>query len=253
MSKRVLALVAHPDDAEFLCVGTMALLGRAGWELYITTMTAGDCGSKELSREEISAIRRKEAAASAKLIKAEYECLEFSDMLITYDSTSIVTVLSHVRKVKPHMVFTMSPTCYIVDHEITSNLVRTACFTAGMANIITPGVSAFDRIPHLYYLDPIEGKDKLGNPVEPSLVVDISEVIDLKSEMLACHESQREWLRRHHGMDQYLEAMKQQSERTGSKIGVTYGEGFRQHLGHAYPQDDLIRNVLGKFATINSV
>jgi len=253
MNQRVLALVSHPDDAEFLCAGTLALLGRAGWELHITTMTAGDCGSKVLSREEISAIRRKEAAASAKLIKAKYECLEFPDIFITYDRTSILTVLAHVRKVKPHMVLTMSPSCYMVDHEITSTLVRTACFASGMVNMVTPGVTVFDHIPHLYYLDPIEGKDKLGNPVEPSLVVDISEVIELKSEMLACHESQGEWLRRHHGMDQYLVAMKQQSEMTGNKIGVTYGEGFRQHLGHAYPQDDLLRNALGKFAAINSV
>ena len=62
--------------------------------------------------------------------------------------------------------------------------------------------------------------------------------------MLACHESQREWLRRHHGMDQYLVAMKEQSEMTGKKIGVAYGEGFRQHLGHAYPQDNLLLESL---------
>lgn len=244
MTKRVLALVTHPDDAEFLCAGTMALLGKAGWELHMATMTAGDCGSKELNREEISAIRRGEAAAAAKLIQAHYECLEFPDMFITYDKPSILKVLAYVRKVKPHMVLTMSPDCYMVDHEITSTLVRTACFAAGMTNMETHGFDPFEPTPHLYYLDPIEGKDKFGKLVEPSTVVDISSVMDLKTEMLACHESQREWLRKHHGMDQYLIAMKQQGEHTGKKIGVSYAEGFRQHLGHAYPQNNLLFEAL---------
>lgn len=244
MNKSVLALVTHPDDAEFLCTGTLALLGEVGWEIHMATMTAGDCGTKELSRDEISTIRRQEAANAAKMIDAKYECLEFDDMFITYDRTSILKVLAYVRKVQPDMVFTMSPDCYMVDHEVTSTLVRTACFAAGMVNMETPGIPAFDHTPHLYYLDPIEGKDKLGRQIEPSTVVDISNVIDLKADMLACHESQREWLRRHHGMDQYLVAMKQQSEMTGKKRGMSYGEGFRQHLGHAYPQDNLLLDSL---------
>ena len=244
MKKRALALVTHPDDAEFLCAGTMALLGKAGWELHMATMTAGDCGSKELGREVISAIRRKEAAQAAKLILAPYHCLEFDDMFITYDRPSILKVLTFLRKVRPQLVLTMSPDCYMVDHEITSILVRTACFASGMNNMNTPGVELFEPIPHLFYLDPIEGKDKFGTIIEPSMVVDISEVIDLKTEMLACHASQREWLQKHHGMDQYLEAMKQQGEMTGKRIGAAFGEGFRQHLGHAYPQHNLLLETL---------
>jgi LmbE family N-acetylglucosaminyl deacetylase len=244
MKRTALALVTHPDDAEFLCAGTMALLRQADWELYMTTMTAGDCGSSKLDREEISTIRRREAADAATLINAHYSCLEFDDMFITYDRSSILRVLAHIREVRPHMVLTMSPSCYMVDHEITSTLVRTSCFAAGMINMETPDVEPFDYIPHLYYLDPFEGKDKYGNPIDPPTIVDISSTIDVKSEMLACHASQREWLQKHHGMDQYLIAMKQQSEATGKKIGVAYGEGFRQHLGHAYPHDNLLLEVL---------
>ena len=237
---RILALVAHPDDAEFLCAGTMALLGKSDWELYMTTMTAGDCGTNKLSREAISTIRRREAASAAQLTDAKYECLEFSDMFVAYDRPSILKVLAHIRKIRPQMVFTMSPDCYMVDHEITSTLVRTACFAAGMTNMETPGFEPFEPTPYLYYLDPIEGKDKLGNQVIPSTAVDISEVIDLKSKMLACHVSQREWLQAHHGMDEYLNSMRHQGQQTGNKIGVAFAEGFRQHLGHAYPQDNLL-------------
>ncbi len=247
---RVLALVTHPDDAEFLCAGTMSLLGKAGWKLYMSTMTAGDCGSKELGPQEISAIRRQEAANAAALIDADYHCLEFKDIFINYDQPSILRVVAHIRKVQPDLVITMSPDCYMIDHEITSKLVRTGCFTAGMTNIITPGQEPFNKVPHLYYMDPIEGKDKLGQVIEPSTVVNISSEIELKTEMLACHVSQREWLRKHHGMDEYLIAMKRQSEHTGQKIGVPFAEGYRQHLGHAYPQDNLLAETLSEFAVL---
>ena len=51
-------------------------------------------------------------------------------------------------------------------------------------------------VPHLYYCDPIEGLDPLGNEVTPTTCVDVTAVVDRKAEMLACHASQREWLRR---------------------------------------------------------
>jgi len=248
MTKRVLAVVSHPDDAEFLCAGTLALLSRVGWEVHITTMTAGDCGSKELSKEKISAIRKQEATNAAMIIDAEYQCLEFEDMYIAYDKPSILRVLTQLRKIRPKLVITMSPSCYLVDHEITSSLARTACFVAGMTNMDTPGVPELNYIPHLYYLDAIEGKDIYGHKIEPTTIVDITEVMDVKTDMLACHRSQREWLREHHGMDEYIISMKRQAAETGKKIGVSFAEGFRQHLGHAYPQSNLLLQSLGAMA-----
>jgi N-acetylglucosamine malate deacetylase 1 len=95
-------------------------------------------------------------------------------------------------------------------------------------------------------MDAMEGKDKLGKQIVPDFVVDITPVIETKEKMLACHESQRQWLQEHHGMDEYMETMKQMSANLGSRVNSGYGEGFRQHLGHAYPQDNLLLNVLGE-------
>ena len=100
-------------------------------------------------------------------------------------------------------------------------------------------------IPHLYYCDAIEGKDALGRVIEPGFCIDISGVIDTKTEMLARHASQRAWLLKHHGMDQYLEAMRQWGTERGKSCGVAFAEGFRQHLGHSYPQDNLLGELLG--------
>ncbi len=247
MGKTVLAIVSHPDDAEFLCAGTLALLHRKGWEIRIATMTAGDCGSIKLGKDEISEIRKKEAANSAKILSGGYECLGSEDLFILYDRPTITRVVAHVRKVRPHMVITMSPSCYMIDHEITSQLAQSACFAGGFVNLETPGIPPIDYIPHLYYADPLEGKDKFGSAIVPSILVDITSVMEIKTEMLSCHISQREWLREHHGMDEYILSMKRLSEERGERMGVKYAEGFRQHLGHAYPQNNLIAEELPQY------
>ena len=244
MNKRALAIASHPDDAEFLCAGTLALLHKQGWEIRIATMTAGDCGSMELDRNKISEIRKKEAANSAKLLDGAHECLGSEDLFILYDRPTLLRVIAHLRKIQPQLVLTMSPSCYMLDHEITSRLAQTACFAGGIVNIETPGIQPMDFIPHLYYADPLEGKDKYGEQIIPTTLVDITSVIEIKTEMLACHKSQREWLRQHHGMDEYILSMKRLAEERGQRMGVKYAEGFRQHLGHAYPQNNLIREEL---------
>lgn len=241
----VLAVVSHPDDAELLCAGTLALLEDKGWHIEMATMTAGDGGSLTLSKEEISKIRRNEAAKSAELLNAGYHCLGCEDIFILYEKDILLKVIELIRKARPRMVFTMSPSCYMVDHEMTSKLTQTACFSAGVKNIETASPPLF-HIPHLYYLDAMDGKDRLGDVVEPAMVVDITDSINLKEKMLTCHESQRNWLRDHHGMDEYVIAMKSFSEKQGKLVNVQYGEGFRQHLGHAYPQDNLLASELGQ-------
>ncbi len=244
-NKTALAIVAHPDDAEFLCAGTLTLLHEKGWRIEIATMTPGDCGSAVLGREEISAIRRKEAAAAAALLNGRYHCLECDDAFIMYDRPTLLKAIRLIRQVKPIIVFAMSPTDYMIDHETTSKIAQTACFVAGMANINTDGAPPCEHVPHLYYLDPLEGKDIFGVEIKASTVVDISGVIETKETMLACHASQRDWLLQHHGIDEYLIAMRRFSEKRGRDIAASYAEGFRQHLGHAFPQDNLLKNELG--------
>jgi hypothetical protein len=70
-------------------------------------------------------------------------------------------------------------------------------------------------------------------------------VIETKSAMLAAHASQRDWLLKQHGMDHYVESMRHWGAERGKEAGVAYAEGFRQHLGHSYPQDNLLGRVLG--------
>lgn len=244
---RILAIHAHPDDVEFQCAGTLALLKEQGCEIVIATMTAGDLGSAELEPEVISRIRRGEAQRSAALLGAEYLCLEFGDLSIEVNNDGRRRVTECLRRARPDIVLTAPPVDYMADHEVTSRLVRDACFSASVPFYRTEQwdpAPPTDRIPHLYYVDPIEGVDWFGQPVPYDFIVDISRTFELKLQMLACHDSQRVWLRRQHGVDEYLESCRRWSATRGQAIGAAYGEAFRQHLGHPYPHDNLLLKTL---------
>ncbi|SFI24492.1 PIG-L deacetylase family protein [Planctomicrobium piriforme] len=244
---RILAIHAHPDDIEILCAGTLALLKKRGCEIVMASMSPGDKGSAELGPDEIAAVRRKEGAKAASLLGVHYMCLEFRDLCIDVNDESRKKVTEALRKAQPDIVLTAPPVDYMGDHEATSRLVRDACFSAAVPNYYTEQwdpAPLTKKIPALYYMDPIEGVDWYGNPVPSDFVVDISETFETKLQMLACHASQRDWLKRQHGMDEYLDSCRRWSARRGAELGVAYGEGFRQHRGHPYPHDNVLLELL---------
>ncbi len=248
MAGGILSVLAHPDDGEFLCAGTLIRLRREhGWRVDLASLTPGDCGSAELPPDEIARLRRGEGADAAALIEGAYHCLEERDLLVVYGERPLERVTRLLRQVRPAIVLTHSPADYMLDHEQTSLLARAACFAAAVPNFLCDRIAEppLDRIPHLYYCDPIEGKDTLGREVEPSFCVDVSAVIETKAEMLGRHTSQREWLRKQHGMDHYVQAMRDWGASRGGPRGVFFAEGFRQHLGHSYPQENLLGQLLG--------
>ncbi len=132
---------------------------------------------------------------------------------------------------------------------MTSLLVRDACFAAPCPNYTTrqwEPAPTLAKIPHLYFVDPVEGVDRDGVAVPVDFHVDVSRVFLTKREMLACHASQRNWLMRQHGMDEYLEIQSKWGTRRGAEIGVSFAEAFRQYRGHPYPQDNLLLKLLGQ-------
>lgn len=241
MTRKVaLTFLAHPDDAEILCAGTLIRLKEAGWEIHIATATPGDCGTMDRTRWEISSIRTQEAVAAAKLIGGTYHCIDEHDGMVVYDKPAIQKTVDLFRRVAPSLVFTHAHRDYMMDHEEASKLARAASFIYGAPNISQFARHPESRVPYLYYCDPVEGVDPLGHPVTPTTVIDISRQIDFKAEMLACHASQREWLRAHHGMDEYIESMRRRCASRGKPAGAAYAEAFVQHRGHPYPHDDLL-------------
>lgn len=247
-----LSLMAHPDDCEFVAAGTLALLAARGWECHIVTMTPGDGGSMEHAPEEIAAIRRAEGAAAAALIGAHYHCLESRDLYVVFDEPTLRRAISLVRSLAPTLVFTHPLQDYMLDHEETAKIARSATFGYGCPNVAAGPVLPGSQVPWLYYADPTEGLDYYGNPVPATTLVDISSVIETKTDMLKAHASQREWLLAHHHIDQYVNAMLDRGRARGAEVGVAYAEGFRQHKGHAYPRECMLAAELGELVAARS-
>src|SRR5262245_39650347 len=233
----VLAVMAHPDDVELLCAGTLILLKRAGWGVHIATMTAGDLGSMKHSRAAISKIRRKEAAASAKLLGAGYTCLGFDDLTIAYGEKPKRIVTGLLRAVKPDLMILHSPDCYMADHQESSRIAREAAFASTIPNwkasFNGKPVRPCGKMPSILYADPVDHVDHLGRRVPARYVVDITTVIDDKEKMLASHASQRSWLQEQHGEDEYLHWMRRVGADRAADFGrdaVKYAEGYRPPL-----------------------
>jgi LmbE family N-acetylglucosaminyl deacetylase len=240
-----MCLMAHPDDCELLAAGTLILLRQVGWEVHIVSMTPGDCGSADLGPQQIAAIRRAEGAAAAKFIGAAYHCLESRDIYVTYDEVTLRRAVALTREIAPTLMFTHSLVDYMMDHEVTARIARAASFAYAAPNAAPGPATPGSAVPHLYYADPIGGEDVYGQPITPSTYVDIAAAMETKTQMLAAHASQREWLRKHHGMDQYITSMQQWAAKRGQEVGLVHAEAFRQHRGHPYPTDCLLRNELG--------
>ncbi len=245
---RVLAAMSHPDDAEILVGGTLLRLRAKGCAVGILSMTSGDCGSATLSREEISRVRLSEAREAAASLGGWYGCAGLRDIEVVFNAENLRLVVEKMREFQPDVVITHSPVDYMLDHEETTRLVRGATFALAMPLYETRQIAPAPPTggtPALYYADPVEGIDHFGHRIRPDFLVDISRVIEAKRELLSRHRSQRDWLRAHHGVDEYLNRMTEWAADYGREGGVDYAEGLRQHRGHGYPLEPVIQNLLG--------
>ena len=243
---RILAFGCHPDDVEFMCAGTLALLAEKGCEILIAVMAGGEAGSVELRPSEIRAKRLNEAQQAADIIGAKLHYAGGCDLEVEYNTHYRKLATAVIRKVQPDIVLTNPPVDYLADHEITSLLVRNACFIAPVVNYdCGSDYEPTKKVPVLYYWSPIEQVDNYGNPIQFHFGVDIASVLEIKNKMLQCHESQSEWLKYINGWDEYTEKMIGESKRMGDMFGVEFAEGFVQHLGNGYPKENALIKILG--------
>lgn len=242
---RILAIHAHPDDLETLAAGTLALLSGGGHEVIMATLTAGDCGSVSLGREATSRLRRTEAAKAAGMIGAPYHCLGLPDLGVFNDDPTRRHVTEFVRQMRPEIVITASPADYHPDHEAASALVRDGCFAASAPNYQTGRCAPLTAPPHLYFTDPIGGREPDGRKVIPDFAVDIGASFEIKRRMLAAHQSQTAWLAHQHHLEDAVSAMAALSRRRGEEYCVTYAEGFRHYRGEPFPRQPLLQELLG--------
>ena len=74
---------------------------------------------------------------------------------------------------------------------------------------------------------------------------DVAATFAVKQAMLACHASQQAWLRKQHGIENYLETMERWTRAVGRRAGLDFAEGFRRYKGHPYPQTPVLEELVG--------
>lgn len=243
-----LAIAAHPDDIEFLMSGTLMLLRKAGYEIHYWNLANGCCGTTKYDAHTIAKIRREEAMNAAKAIGAVYHESICDDLSIFYDKPTLAKVAAVIREVSPEIVLTHSPVDYMEDHTNTCRLATTGAFTRGMPNFVTdPPRAAVDGKVTVYHAQPYSHRDPLRRLIEPDLVVDTTDLIELKKKMLAKHVSQKTWLDESQGVNSYLDALAALDEELGRMSCLfKYAEGWRRHLhlGFCGEKDDPLREAL---------
>ena len=246
----VMAVAAHPDDIEFMMAGTLLLLGDLGAELHFWNLANGGCGSRVMSGPQTSAVRWVEAQQSAELAGARIYPPLVDDGMIFYRPELVRKAAARIRQVRPSILLLPSPQDYMEDHQNTSRLLVTAAFLKGAPNFETqPPVAAWDGEIALYHALPHGLRDGLRQKVKAGLFVDISAVMERKRELLACHQSQQEWLEASQGPGSYLDALDQMAAQVGRMSGVfSLAEGWRRHsnLGFARRGRDPMADLLGE-------
>ena len=251
MAKVAFAVAAHPDDIEFQMAGTLILLKQAGYQIHYMNVANGCYGTAVHSKEEIIRIRREEAKVAANNIGAIFHDSLADDFSVFYEPVLLARMAAIFREVNPEIVLLQSPSDYMEDHQNTVRLVVSAAFTRGMQNFETnPPRDPVDQQLAIYHAQPHGNRDPLGQFIQPHLCIDISSVIEQKTDMLACHKSQKEWLDKSQGMGAYLHTMQELGREMGELTGsYTYAEGWRKrlHLGFARASFAPLESVLSSY------
>ena len=248
-----LAVMAHPDDIEFVAAGTLLLLRAAGWQTHYLNLSGGDCGSMTTGPEETRRIRGAEGRAAAAILGATFHESLASDLCILSEERLLRRLAAVVRRVGPRIVLTHAPADYMEDHMTTARLAVTAAFVRGMPNFATdPPLEPVPGDVTVYHAMPHGLCDGLRRPVEPDLFIDTTAVQAVKRQALAAHASQKAWLDATQGIDSYLDAGDDMARAVGRMSGrFEFAEGWRRHLhlGLSAGDDDPLAASLGPALT----
>lgn len=222
-NERVLAVVAHPDDAELLCAGTLARARQDGATIGVCVLCQGNRGQPPVPIANLTEVRKAEAAAAAQLLGAELLVAEFPDGELADGTQQRGKLLSLYRQFRPTLILAHSPADYHPDHRAAAALAEATSWFAASAGYKTDEPSLPTQ-PELWWMDTIN-----MSGFEPGFFVDISPFAQLKHQMLHCHKSQ---LSRFGQRDfsPLEDLMKIQYTARGAQAGVTAAEAFRPHL-----------------------
>lgn len=218
-----LVLFAHPDDAEFMCGGTVAKWAREGCEVHYVVCTDGSAGSNEpgASRDQVAPVREREQRAAADVLGVKsVTFLGEIDGLLEVTPATRKKVTREVRRLRPEVLVAPDPSRlwsgqgYINhwDHKQAGLLALTAVMPDAPTRVM------FSELED-EGIEPYEVPNLLLSSNEPDTYVDITDTIDIKLEALAQHVSEEgeaaaPWVR-------------ERARTLGEEAGVEYAEAFK--------------------------
>jgi len=218
MKLDILAFAAHPDDVELSASGTLLKHIDKGYKVGIVDLTRGELGSRGSAD-----IRDNESADAAEFMKlSARENLGFKDGFFAIDEHHLLEVVSAIRKYQPEIVLCNAISDRHPDHGRGSELVSRACFLSGLIRVDTGQEAWRPRAVYHYIQDHYH---------KPDLVVDISDYMEKKIEVVQCFKSQfydpaSDAPETPISSLAFLEFLRARAREMGRPSGYEFGEGF---------------------------
>lgn len=220
----VLAVYAHPDDADVAAGGTLARWARAGAEVHLVVCTDGGKGTAdpEVRPAELAAQRADELAEATEVLGLRsHQVLGLSDGDLNDGADLRRRLVELVRRVRPQAVLGHDPTAVFFgqdyfnhrDHRVAGWALLDALSPAAALPHYFPECGPAHRTEVVY----------LSGTLEPDVWIDISGTVDDKARAVECHRSQ---LAGDHGW--VGEVVRTRAEEEGRRAGVPFAEGFRR-------------------------
>ncbi|MGI8497077.1 MAG: bacillithiol biosynthesis deacetylase BshB1 [Gemmatimonadaceae bacterium] len=228
----ILAIAAHRDDIELTCGGTLIKSVAQGYSVAILDLTQGEAGSRGSAE-----LRALEASRAAELLGVSARVnLGFPDAAIENTPDARAEVARAVRRFTPRVVIAPAQGGRHPDHRVASELIRDACFVAGLGKI-APEIPKHRPVKILHC---VSYREDFG---KPTFVVDISAEFERKLAAIRCYASQFEGVTQagevYPNGEPLLDIIRHQAAHYGSLIRVRYGEPF--HTPETVRVDDVMR------------
>jgi LmbE family N-acetylglucosaminyl deacetylase len=220
----VLAVYAHPDDADVACGGTLARWAADGCQVHLVVCTDGGRGTTDRSVEPATLARRRaeELAEAAALVGiASHQVLGGTDGELDDSAELRGELVGWIRRIRPEVVFGHDPTAVFFGQDYFNHRDHR---TAGW--VLLDALSPAAALPHYF---PEAGPPHqvttayLSGTLEPDVWVDVSGSVEAKVAAVECHRSQLPadvgWAG---------EVVRRRAEEEGRRAGVPYAEGFRR-------------------------
>jgi LmbE family N-acetylglucosaminyl deacetylase len=218
-----LVIFAHPDDAEYMCGGTVALWAREGTEVHYCVCTDGSAGSNEpgATREEISVVREREQRAAAQVLGVRsVSFLGFLDGELEVTGETRRAVTRVVRRLRPEVIVAPDPSRLWSGRGYINHWDHKQAGTLALCAVM-PDAPTRPQFPELLEegLEPFEVPNLWLSTEQPDTYVDITSTIDVKVAALAEHASQR--------AEASAPWVRERARELGTQGGVEYAEAFK--------------------------